>query len=253
MHDLDRTIGESGYDTDREYDLEDEYANDGEFDYEDEYDYETDYEADDGEVNDESDYELDYEYDMESASPFSEEVESEMAFELLSVNNEQQLDEFIGKWIRKAGRFLKRRLPSVGRFLKKGLKGVVKLALPIAGKIAGGVYGGPAGSMLGSKLGSMASNVFEIELEGLSPEDQEFEVAKRVIRYGNQSIRNAAKLIQKMPPEEAAKLALKQAASTHAPGMLKPRGATRPLEGKWKRIGNKIVLYGLYRKRRPRV
>lgn len=243
---------ESGYDYDREYDYESEFSYDGEFDYEDESDYEMDYEADDGEMDYEADYELDDEYDMEISSPFTEEMESELAFELLAVNNEEQLDEFLGKWIRKAGRFLKRKLPAVGRFLKKGLKGIAKFALPIAGKVAGGFFGGPAGSMIGGKLGGMASNLFEIELEGLSPEDQEFEIAKRVIRYGNQAMQNAAKLSQRMPPEQAAKMALKQAAATHAPGMLKPRRGARPMEGKWKRVGNRIVLFGVYRRRRPR-
>ncbi len=242
MHDLDRTMQESGFDYDREFDYEDEFSYNGEMDYEDEYDYELDDEADDMEIE----YEMDDEYDVEISGPFTEEMESELAFELLSVNDEAELDEFLGKWMRKAGRFLKKRLPKVGRFLKKGLKGIAKVALPAVGTF----FGGPLGGLVGGKLANVASNLFEIELEGLSPEDQEFEVAKRVIRYGNQAMQNAANLSQQMPPEQAAKIALKQAASTHAPGLLKPRGAARSMEGKWKRVGNRIVLFGVYRGRR---
>jgi len=243
MHDLDRTMRERGYDYDREFDYEEEYSDNGEFDYENEYDdeYTTDYEADEYGT----DYELDDEYDTEMGSPFSEEMESELAFELLSVNSDEELEEFLGKWLKKAWRGIKKVAPGVGRFLKKGLKGLAKVALPAVGTF----FGGPVGGMVGGKLANAASNLFEIELEGLSPEDQEFEVAKRVIRYGNQAMQNAANLSQRMPPAQAANLALKQAAATHAPGMLKPRQSTRSGEGTWRRVGSRIVLSGVYGQR----
>ena len=234
MHDLDKIMRESGLDFARERDYNSEMGNDGE------YDYEYDYELDDESYDTEMDYESDDEYDQEIASPFSEEMTSELAFELLSVNNEEELNEFLGKWIRRAGRFLKRKLPAVGRFLKKGLRGIAKIALPAVGAMVGGP--------IGSKAGQVASNLFEIELEGLSPEDQEFEIAKRVIGYGNETMRNVARIPGSIPPEQTVKLAFKKAAATHAPGMVKPRSKW-PMQGSWRRDGSNIILHGVYRKR----
>jgi uncharacterized protein (DUF697 family) len=230
------------------------------FDYEEEFDYENQFgyqQEFDHESDDEMDDEYDYEYG--SGSPFSEEEEAELAFELLSVGSDQELDEFLGSLIKKARRGLKK-IGSSGIFktLGKGLKSIAKKALPVAGGAIGAFFGGPAGTALGSKLGSVASNLFEIELEGLSPEDQEFEVAKRVVRFSGNAARNALKLSDKMSPQQAVTLAFKNAAKKHAPGLLQKVPAmataspapsmsgTKPrASGRWMRKGNKIILFGM--------
>ena len=113
------------------------------------------------------------------------------------------------------------------------------------------------GKSLGTKAGSMISNLFEIEMEGLSPEDQEFEVAKRVVRFGDAATRNTLKLAQRMPLDQATQIGFKQAAASHAPGMLKQipvrdhrtgtgvkpshgRGGPITASGRWVRKGNRI-------------
>ena len=50
------------------------------------------------------------------------------------------------------------------------MKGVAKKALSMAGKAPGSLFGGPIGGAISGKLGFMTSNLFELELEGLSPE-----------------------------------------------------------------------------------
>ena len=84
MHDIDRTTYEAGFGG---YESEDH-----EFGYE-------------GEGEGES-YEMYGEDETygEGESPFSESEEMELAAELLNVSNEQELDQFIGKLLKKAGR-----------------------------------------------------------------------------------------------------------------------------------------------------
>jgi len=71
-------------------------------------------------------------------------------------------------------------------------QGRAKKALPIAGGVAGTFFGGPLGASIGGKLGSMASNLFEMELEGLSQEDREFEAAKQFVRFASEAVKNAS-------------------------------------------------------------
>lgn len=179
-----------------------------------------------GETNDE--YESDGEM-FEMGNELSETQEMELAHELLSVQNEEELNMFLGKLIKGAGKAIGGIVRSpVFRGIGKALKTVAKTALPIAGKALGGFFGGPLGGMVGGKLGSMASNLFELELEGLSPEDQEFEMARAYVRFADSAVRNAANLQRRQPSTEPPALvrsALTQAARQHAPGLLRPRNA----------------------------
>ena len=205
---------------------------------------------------------MDNEYDYESGNSLSEEEEAEFAFELLEVSNDQEMDEFFKKFFRKIKRGINKIAPGALNAIGKGLKKVAKTALPIAGGLAGSFFGGPLGKSLGTKAGSMISNLFEIEMEGLSPEDQEFEVAKRVVRFGDAATRNTLKLAQRMPLDQATQIGFKQAAASHAPGMLKQipvrdhrtragvkpshgRGGPITASGRWVRKGNRIILLGL--------
>ena len=162
MHDLDRNLMESEFETEYEFN-EMEYEADEFFEYENEYEYED-------------------EFSEMGSSPFSEEEEFELAAELLAVGSDEELDEFLGKLIRKAARGVKRFARSkVGRAIGRGLKSVAKKALPIAGKAVGGFFGGPVGASIGGKLGGFASRLFEMELEGMSPEDQETAIRVNIL------------------------------------------------------------------------
>ncbi len=217
MHDLDRTTAE--YEADSEF-----YESDGEYEYAGEY-YE-------GEVLSEAD-------------------EMELAAELLEVASEEELDQFFGKVFRKVGGAIGRAVKSpIGRKLIGGLKGIAKKALPIAGKALGGAIGGPIGGAIGGKLGSFASGLFEAEFEGMSYEDQEFEVSRRLVRLSAEAASNAAQTPASANPQVAANQAMTAAAQRHAPGLLRQRygagaGASGSRSGRWVRRGRKIVIYGV--------
>src|SRR5579872_61274 len=163
--------------------------------------------------------------DSESLEPgdsvFSESEEIQLTSELLDVSNEEELDHFLGDLISKAGK-------AVGKFVKSPLgkavggvlKGVVKYGLPIAGNAVGTIFGGPVGGMVGGALGSTVTNVLGLELEGLSPEDREFEAARQFVRFAGETLKNALDAHPTADPETAARAAAAQAALVHAPGLL---------------------------------
>ncbi len=189
-----------------------------------------------------------------------ESQEMEMAHELLSVSNEDELNMFLGNLVKKAGRAIGGfARSSVGKSLIGALKGVAKKALPIAGGALGSLIGGPVGGAIGGKLGGMAGNLFELELEGLSPEDQEYEMARAYVRFANAAANNAANISQQgaANPQTVLKKALTEAAQQHAPGLLQPTQASRSgqyngsmqgghrrraNQGSWVRRGNTLVI-----------
>jgi len=158
-------------------------------------------------------------------------MEDELATEFLEVSNEDELDHFLGKMFRKvagaAGKVIK---SPVGRALGGILKHVAKKALPIAGGALGTFVGGPLGGMVGSKLASMAGNAFGLESEGLSPEDRDFELARRYVRFAGHAARKAALAPPNVHPARLARWAVIDAAKKFAPGLLAPlaRGAGVP-------------------------
>jgi hypothetical protein len=184
--------------------------------------------------------------------PFNEAEEMELAAELLTVQSEDELEQFLGKLIKKAGGFLK---SPIGQQLTGALKGVVKNALPMLGAAAGNFILPGVGGAIGGKLASAAGSMFGLELEGLSYEDQEFEIAKQVVRLGGAAASNAAQSSPAAPPMQAAQAALTSAAQQFAPGLLRP--GTSPSNhqhrhrchhrntGRWVRRGQEIVLLGI--------
>ena len=149
----------------------------------------------------------------------------ELAAELLDVRNEQELDHFLGSLIGKIGKAVSGVANSpIGQALGGVLKKVAKTALPIAGSALGTFIGGPAGGMLGGKLASAAGNMFGLELEGLSGEDTEFEVARRFVRFAGSAMKHAARSRRGANPRQAARSAVMAAAQRHAPGLLRKMG-----------------------------
>jgi hypothetical protein len=213
----------------------------------------------DPEAEYEPEFESDYEYGEfeapDTETVFDEAEEMEMAAELLGVSDEAELDQFWGGLLKKAG-------GAIGKFVKtptgQALKGILKKAakkyLPTVAGALGTAIGGPAGAALGSQLASQAGRIFGLELEGLSPEDQELEMAKGMVRFGAEAAKNAALTPPSSNPQADAKAAAVEAAKQYAPGLLKP--ATSPpsyspmmtsgsgRSGRWVRRGRKIILYG---------
>jgi hypothetical protein len=182
----------------------------------------------------------------------SEEQEADLAMELLSASNEQELENFLGDLLKTAG-------SAVGSFIKSPsgqaltgtLKDLAKQYLPVAGKALGSMIGGQTGANIGGQLGSAVSGAFEMEAG-----EQEMEDAKTFVRLAVDAAKNAAAAPPNANPRAVAQQAIAQAAQTHAPGLLQSagtstagvggsRGASSGHSGRWMRRGNKIVLYGV--------
>jgi uncharacterized protein (DUF697 family) len=158
----------------------------------------------------------------EVTSGLSEAQESELASELLEVSGEQELEQFLGNVFKKVvsgvGNFVR---SPVGQALGGVLKSVAKKALPIVGGALGSMVAPGVGTAIGSKLGSMASGLFEFETQGMSAEQAEFEVARRIVRLAASSARNAAaaRPVQTVNPRTVARAAVARAARQFAPGI----------------------------------
>ena len=147
-----------------------------------------DHELDQGELGvdleaDSFEFETGDEFEVQNGigGPLNEVEEMELAAELLSVSSEEELDQFLGKFFKRAWRGIKK----VARPLGGILKGIAKKALPFVGGALGSFIPIPGvGTALGTAIGGAASNLLEVDLEGMSPEDQEFELARRFVRLG---------------------------------------------------------------------
>jgi hypothetical protein len=192
----------------------------------------------------------------ETGEVFSETEQMELTSELLEVTSEAELDRFLGGLIERAGHTIgKFASAPEGQAIGGLLKGAAKQVLPGIGSAVGGYFGGTTGAQIGRDVTSAAGRAFGLELEGLSGEDRDFEVARRYVNFAGEAVKNLALSPHGLDPRAAANAAVVAAAKTHAPGLLSPRQAAMepqtyaPLptahSGRWMRRGNKIVLYGI--------
>ena len=205
----------------------------------------------------------------ESESPFSELQELELASELLGVSNEEELESYLGNTIQAAAAKASRQLkPHLKRLLGGLLKSAARHVVPLGGSTAKKIIEGPIGSAIGNQLASKIDSLFGLELEGLSNEDREFEVARRFTRFAGDAARHAAQAQPHEHPHKIAKQAVLNAARRHAPGfvpaaeriierdrtIIETNGTEKqPYEenchcerraGRWIRDGQKIILLG---------
>lgn len=205
-----------------------------------------------------------YEYDeaewSAEAGVFSEAEAMELTAELLEINSEAELDQFLGSLIKRAGRAAGQFIKSpVGQQLGGLLKGAAKKAFPMVGSAIGGYFGGSSGAKLGSQVASTAGRIFGLELEGLSLEDQEYETAKRFVQFAGTAAKNAASAPPTANPRAVAQSAVLAAARQLAPGLTSSAPTVTPggmmgtacptcgrgaKSGRWLRRGNKIILFG---------
>ena len=182
---------------------------------------------------------------------FGEADEMELAAGLLEVANEAGLDRFLGDLIDRAGQAIGRAAPTAVRgTLGTMLSSAAKRTLPIVGRALGQKVGGAAGAAVGAQVVDAAAKYFGLELEGLSPEDQEFEATRRFIRFAGEAAKNAVEAPTAMPPAAA----MARAARRYAPGLLKQPLDPRPADpgarripaagGRWVRRGQNIVVNG---------
>ncbi|HXI59484.1 MAG TPA: hypothetical protein VNO55_25630 [Polyangia bacterium] len=190
----------------------------------------------------------------EESGVFHEEELNELATELLSVSNDRELQQFLGDVFKRVGSAVGSFVKSpVGQQLGGMLKDVARQALPVVGSALGNMVVPGVGGMIGGKLASTAGSMFGLELEGLSHEDRDFEVAKQYVRLAADAAQNAAQVAAGVNAAQGAKAALAEAAKKFAPGLIQVvdsqsmgsvpgiAGAT----GRWVRKGRKIILYGV--------
>ncbi|HTD16135.1 MAG TPA: hypothetical protein VK673_13215 [Chthoniobacterales bacterium] len=161
-----------------------------------------------------------------AGGPLNEEEEIDAAGELLNVTNEEELEQFLGDLVNTVAGAAKNFADSpAGSQLVGVLKGAASQALPMVGAAIGGRFGGPAGARIGSQLAQTAGQVFGLELEGLSPEDQEFELARRFVRFASSTTHHWARR------GWSAWTAARHAARHHAPGLFGPHPGFRYRHG----------------------
>jgi hypothetical protein len=184
--------------------------------------------------------------------PFSEDEEMRLTTELLGITDEAELDQFLRNVFRKVARRIKDPLTGI-------LKGLAKKALPVLGGAAGSLLPIPGvGTAVGTALGSAVSKALEMELDGLNPEDREFEIVQRFVRLAGTAAQQAAMAPPNADPLATAKAAVMTAAQQQLPGVL--QGTTSPApgattamagrqghSGRWIRRGRSIILLGVWR------
>ncbi|HSW11463.1 MAG TPA: hypothetical protein VLI06_01415 [Solimonas sp.] len=96
-----------------------------------------------------------------------------------------------------------------------------------------------------------ANRFFGIELEGLSPEDKEFEAARRFVQLSAEAARQAARTPAQLPPRAAARRAAALAARRYAPGWMQAAvpalASAQPSSsfartGRWLRHGPGVIV-----------
>jgi uncharacterized protein (DUF697 family) len=158
-------------------------------------------------------------------------LETELAWELLGITTDEELDEFLGKLassvFRGASKFIR---SPIGRALGGVLKKVGKIALPAVGGALGSLVAPGVGTAIGSKLGSVAGGLLEVgEAEMMGPADAQYETAQRYVQFARGAYRNAARIPPNVPPRAAARSASISAARIYAPSLLRDRpGRPRP-------------------------
>jgi len=188
--------------------------------------------------------------DLPSAEAVLSEVdEMELAVGLLGITNHAELEQFLGDVIDMAGRAIGKAVPPAGRGALAGiLTAAAKKALPVIDSALGSQPGLAAGTATTTRVVQAAARYLGLELEGLSPEDQEFEAARQFIRFAADATKNAVG----GPVATPAHAAAAQAAHRFAPGLRGSLpGSAPPADpssipaenGRWVRRGSNIIVF----------
>lgn len=198
----------------------------------------------------------------EGGTTLGEHSEMELAVAALEASGEAGLISYLRRLVRRAEQATGKSVsPAVGRALIEQLMRVARNVLPAFSRRDGPLA--PAATRSGTSVDVVASRIFGLELEGLSPEDQEYETAKQFARFAAEAVRQAA-LAQAVSPQDIARAAVARAARRYAPGLLKrgaavvappaarvvgagaaapPGTAPEPcLSGRWVRQGRTIII-----------
>jgi len=170
--------------------------------------------------------ESNFEYDAfdsshDEAETLGEDELDELAGELLGAASEAELDHFLGGMFGKLEGFASKLLPaSLKQHLRSGLKGIAGKLLPMAGGALGNLIAPGIGGMIGSQAGSSVGSALGLELEGLSSEEQAFQIARGFVKLGAAAILYASQATG-ADPRTIARQALQLAVQRHAPGLIR--------------------------------
>jgi hypothetical protein len=202
-----------------------------------------------------------FEFTGELQEVFNEGEQMELAAELLEVRDEQELNHFLGNFIRKAagavGQAVNSPLgQSLGGILKSAARNAALQAVPVVSDAIGSRVGGRLGSSIAQGLTAFGTSALSGEYAGeyheLSQEDREFEGARQFVQLAADTVKHAVAAPSGVDPRAVARAALIKAAQAVAPGLLQggaaggaaPHTGVISHSGVWFRRGNKIVLQG---------
>ena len=209
--------------------------------------------------------------------PLTEMDEMEFATELLDVTNEGELGRVLsglfGRIARRGQRRGRRgnwrrllRDSPLVQNLKTSLKGVIRQTQAAAPRAASDPGVPPVPPVQpeprladgrGGDDAPTAEEILGLELEGLSPEDRDFEIARQIVRLAEEAAAQAANAPADEDPAMAARSAVATAARRYAPGLLRePSGRQGRCDGhhpcsckgcagksgRWVRRGRNVVL-----------
>lgn len=191
--------------------------------------------------------------------------EMEFAIAALEVSDERGLRDYLHRLAGHAARAAGRPVPApVMQALLDLLAQTARHVLPAQVRRTGpGTNWQPAPVLHNGRSARAAGRLFGLELEGLSPEDKEFEAARHFVRFAADAVRHAGLLPGKpgKAPRDLAASAMVSAARHRAPGLLGvARGAAPPTIarrqpardaacapgacGRWIRQGRYIIVAG---------
>jgi hypothetical protein len=171
-------------------------------------------------------------YESYESQELNEALEFELAQELLEITTEAELEEFLGKLVKRvakgASSFMK---SGLGKAVGGVLRNVAKTALPMVGSALGSFVAPGLGTAIGGKLGGMAASLLEAEeLETMGEAEAEMEAARRYVRWASGTVRNAMRAPRSAPPRVVARSAAVSSARRYAPALVRPSygGRTQP-------------------------
>lgn len=171
-------------------------------------------------------------YESYESQELNEALELELAQELLEITTEAELEEFLGKLVKRVARGASSFMKSgIGKAVGGVLRNVAKTALPMVGSALGSFVAPGLGTMIGGKLGGMAANLLEAEeLETMGEAEAEMEAARRYVRWASGTVRNAMRAPRGVPPRVVARSAAVSSARRYAPALVRPSygGRTQP-------------------------
>jgi hypothetical protein len=160
----------------------------------------------------------------------------ERAAELLDVINEAELEGLLGRLVAETARNAGGRLPAdTGRALVAVLRRTAERTLPTLATALGDQPEPTGGA--GPSAADTAARVYGLELEGMSAEDRDFEIARQFLRFAEATTARAARAPAQAPAAAAVDAAVTGAGRELAPGLVPPQrsSATVPQPGPWAR------------------